>query len=45
MEKLLDYYCLDLATAKLIKSISVKIVYYGRYLDKGFNYKVNKSLS
>ena len=45
MEELSDRYCLDLATAKLIKSISVEIVYYSRCLDKGFDYKVNKPLS
>ena len=45
MEELLDCYYLDLATAKLIKSISVKIVYYSCCLDNRFGCKVNKSLS
>ena len=45
MEELLDYYYLDLATTKLIKSIGVEIVYYSRCLDKGFNYKVEEILN
>ena len=33
------------ATAELIEAISVKMVYYNYYLDKGLDYKVDRSLS